>query len=222
MNKLKALLIGPLLLMVTHVHAMDWQYFDASFGSCGIPSECHDTRIESFLHALSSLGDDRIQTWTKPGALSTGVRDLAIDATSSWENIGVPGAAPDVILFGLSSDVFAGDFFTPLVSLQEVVIHYRNLDPSIEIWALQFPPVEAVHLQNPFLASHITQPAYDNFRATYANFAASMGVNMVHDAFYQWLPNNRPHPLIPGGDYHLDERSAMNAALNIYYTIRTN
>lgn len=178
--------------------------------------------METYLHSLAALGRDQLQSYCEPGAMSDGLRDLAVGATRTWMLTGLTDAGPDHLIVGLASDVFLGDYDRPLLSLLEIVEHYREVSPKTQVWAIGYPPLDRDQLTNPFLAAHVSPGRYEAFRQDYAEYAQDIGARVIARAHDGWQPSGLPHPLIPGGDYHLDEASALNAAMRIYYTIRTN
>jgi len=92
------------------------------------------------------------------------------------------------------------------------------LSADVRVWVLDYPPYDGLNETGRNLLPDAV--AYEAWRADYADAMRSdPRARFVGGVYRDWRSSDRYHPLLAGGDFHLDERSAYLAALRIYQSL---
>jgi hypothetical protein len=216
----KTLIAAMLLGVSMAVPANDSIYYvDASFSGCDAMGVCQEMRVESVLHALAMIGRDPIQSDSLSGAYMADLVELVQGRIDFWR-IGGTVYAPRHVVVGFANDVFfASKRELITAGAEQIAAMVADISPQTIVWFLDYPPADGLNAQG---RSILTDPeAYESWRAGYADAVdAISNARLIRDAYKDWQSSGNWHPLLPGGDYHLDQRSAIDAALRIYTALR--
>jgi hypothetical protein len=195
-------------------------YIDASFSGCKAMGVCAEMRVESVLHAFAMIGRDPIQSDSMAGAFMADLIEAVERRIESDWMIGGACYAPRHIVVGFANEAFFPDQRHQIDDgARQIAARINAVSPSSIVWFVEYPPAAGLNATGRAILTD--QADYEAWRMDYNATIGTIGnARLIRGAYDGWRSSGAWHPLLPGGDYHLDQRSAINAGLRIYSALR--